>query len=56
MMEKLRSFFSGQYPYRCYDCQTRFYAYRTRHRDTESAENGSADHADHKEENDLKQD
>jgi DNA-directed RNA polymerase subunit RPC12/RpoP len=30
IVERLRSL-TGQYPYRCYDCQTRFFAFRTPH-------------------------
>ena len=47
-MEKLWSL-AGRYPYRCYDCQTRFFAYRTPHDDRHDSK-VSADSTDEKRE------
>lgn len=43
LMEHLRSW-TGHYPYRCYDCQTRFFALRVAH--SISEDEGASDAAD----------
>jgi hypothetical protein len=39
-VEKLWSL-SGRYPYRCYDCQTRFFAYHVPHEDRHDTKEGA---------------
>jgi len=39
IVERLWSL-GGRYPYRCYDCQTRFYAYRVPHHEKDKTAEG----------------
>ncbi len=40
-MEKLWSL-GGRYPYRCYECQTRFYAFKVKHTEDGKVHAGDA--------------
>jgi len=51
LIERMRSL-TGQYPYRCFDCQTRFFAFRVPHESQPEEEKRQEIEKDYEEERD----